>query len=227
MGYSNVLLLNNVGTILEAMKHITPELSRLRTVLPHRDYELPPTGVGMDPRGATPTEVTEALLRHDALPLGRALSRAYDGVSRILADEIGYRAGIDVERTVSALTPRAAAGREAVAEVMDAIRSRWSPVIFEGQKVLTLRLPLAHLSRESEVRPVPRSANGSRATPRAGRARRSGVKAGRGDQCHSVCARSRRQSARRASEQADRDRPMRPAAALKPWPRPPRFVWAG
>lgn len=156
--HSNVLLLNNVGTILEAMKHITPELSRLRTVLPHRDYELPPTGVGMDPRGATPTEVTEALLRHDALPLGRALSRAYDGVSRILADEIGYRAGVDVERTVSALDPlELQQVGEAVAEVMDAIRhSRWSPVIFEGRKGPShYAFPLAHLSRESEMRPVP------------------------------------------------------------------------
>ena len=204
-----------MGTILEAMKHITPELRGCGRSS-HRDYE--PLGSWHDPPGATPTEVTEALLRHDALPLGRALSRAYDGVSRVLADEIGYRAGIDVERTVSALDPlELQQVGEAVAEVMDAIRhSRWSPVIFEGRKGPShYAFPLAHLSRESEMRPVP-SLCVDRA-PRRGERERGEAASGRPRyQCHSVCSITSAVGSPSFVSRLTRDWPMRPAAALKP-----------
>ncbi|MBD3174251.1 MAG: hypothetical protein GF320_03655, partial [Armatimonadia bacterium] len=155
--HSNILLLNNVDTVLEALKHITPELSRARTVLPHQEYEPPPTAVGTDPKGATPSEVIDALSQREEMPVGRALGRSFDGISRILAEEVAFRAGMDVDRTVDSLQARE---RERLADTFTALMAdmaagRWHPVEFEGRRGPShYGFPLRHLESEAEMRPV-------------------------------------------------------------------------
>lgn len=155
--HSNVLFINSVGTILEAVKHVTPELSRARTVVPHSDYQAPPTAVGRDPREATCAEVVALLSAHEDAPLGRALGQAYDGISRVLAEEVAYRAGVDVERSVAALTvAQRSSVAEALVELMAQVRmGRWRPVVFEARHTPQhYAFPLRHLENECTMKPT-------------------------------------------------------------------------
>ncbi len=87
---SNILLLAPDGTIMDAIKRVTPEQSR-RPVLPHLHYQSPPP---LDkPSIASLTSLQLAgLLEAGEGPLWRRLVEAIAGMSPLLAREVVYRA---------------------------------------------------------------------------------------------------------------------------------------
>ncbi|MBR2661855.1 MAG: NFACT family protein [Clostridia bacterium] len=89
--HSNLLLLDEQDRILEATRHVNPEMSRVRQIQPGMAYLPPPAQDKLDP--GTLTEET-LYARLSALPAGklsRALADTVTGLSRASAEELACR----------------------------------------------------------------------------------------------------------------------------------------
>ncbi|MCL6431773.1 MAG: NFACT family protein [Anaerolineae bacterium] len=87
---SNILLLSPDGTIMDAIKRVTPEQSR-RPVLPHLHYQSPPPLDRPSVANLTPLHLA-GLLGAGEGPLWRRLVEAIAGMSPLLAREVICRA---------------------------------------------------------------------------------------------------------------------------------------
>ncbi len=88
--HSNILLVNlETGKIVDAIKHVTPDMSRVRPVLPGMVYELPPS------QGKVSVEeALEAPDRQELTPetAPTFLTNSVQGISKALAEELAARA---------------------------------------------------------------------------------------------------------------------------------------
>lgn len=62
--YSNIILLNSSDTIIDSLKHVDFEISRVREVMPGREYTLPLNAEKKDPFSVTNQEYTTLLAKH-------------------------------------------------------------------------------------------------------------------------------------------------------------------
>lgn len=90
--YSNIVLVDEAGAVMEAVKHIPSEINRYRVTLPRHPYVLPPPQNKQDPRGVSPQAVAQILAAAREQPLWQTLVSAYAGISPLLAREIVFRA---------------------------------------------------------------------------------------------------------------------------------------
>jgi predicted ribosome quality control (RQC) complex YloA/Tae2 family protein len=101
---SNILLVQQ-GVILDCLRRIGPDENRHRLSLPNHDYKLPPAQVGkLDPTRLQLTDL-EAAFDHNDDPKRKTqqvLSSRLFGVSPLLAKEIIYRAGSELNQLASA-----------------------------------------------------------------------------------------------------------------------------
>ena len=92
--YSNVILTDENGKIVDALKRVDAEMSSQRLVLPGVAYQLPPPQEKLCLLNASNSEVVAAV---KALPGDAALSKALlsvlQGVSPIVCREIEHRVG--------------------------------------------------------------------------------------------------------------------------------------
>ena len=102
--HSNIILVDEDGTVTDAIRRVSSMMSSVREVLPGRAYFIPETRNKRDPL----TETREAFLgdyvRQD-IPTADLIVRTYRGFSRIAAEELCGRAGVEHERAASSLTP--------------------------------------------------------------------------------------------------------------------------
>lgn len=101
--HSNLMLVNRNGIIMDAMRHIDAELSRVREILPARPYELPPSQNKLPAED----EGLEARLREAREGCGRKLENFLldhlQGFSAQLCREACLRAGLDGLRAAGGL----------------------------------------------------------------------------------------------------------------------------
>jgi predicted ribosome quality control (RQC) complex YloA/Tae2 family protein len=90
--YSNIILLDQSGAIMDSIKRVPSSINRYRTILPRQPYVPPPTQNKQDPRLLTATDLRLALEKHADVPLWRQLVNAVSAISPLLAKEIVYRA---------------------------------------------------------------------------------------------------------------------------------------
>lgn len=91
--YSNVILVDADGTVMDAIKRIPQDMNRYRVVLPHRPYAPPPPQTKLRPDIATVADVADAFERASTNQTAwQALVGAFAGVSPLLAREAVYRA---------------------------------------------------------------------------------------------------------------------------------------
>lgn len=92
--HSNIILLDyEKHVILDSIKHISPAYNRYRSILPGRDYIMPPAQDKQQTLDMTP----EALLRKidfNAGKLDRQIVQICQGVSPLIAKEIVHKAGL-------------------------------------------------------------------------------------------------------------------------------------
>lgn len=88
--HSNIILVDDKNIIIDAIKHVTSEISRVRQVLPHYDYMLPQNQGKLDPF-LNKAEVTELLSNINDLPTPNFLFSNIVGVSKQAAEEIVFR----------------------------------------------------------------------------------------------------------------------------------------
>jgi predicted ribosome quality control (RQC) complex YloA/Tae2 family protein len=95
--HSNIILLNESGKVLDAIKHIPPGLSSVRMIMPGTPYSRPPAQ-----DKASPLEAVEidffirqlSLLEGSTRKIQQSLYQRFNGISPIFASEICARAGI-------------------------------------------------------------------------------------------------------------------------------------
>jgi len=107
--YSNLILVGPDGTVLEAIKHVGPRMSRTRTTLPGHPYQLPAPPPNRRPAlGLNIFDWAHRLAQADAdEPLHRWLMGRFLGISKLVAQEIAARATGDPAARVGAAEPQA------------------------------------------------------------------------------------------------------------------------
>ncbi len=86
--YSNIIVIDGSGKVLDSIKRVDPEMSRVRTVLPGVLYETPPGQGKLNLFTATREEGKDAILAAKGADLSKALMGAYEGFSATLAREV-------------------------------------------------------------------------------------------------------------------------------------------
>jgi predicted ribosome quality control (RQC) complex YloA/Tae2 family protein len=89
---SNIILLDEDGTVMDSAKRVPASVNRYRTILPKRPYVAPPPQSKEQPLLVTTTRLREILAAHADRPLWRALVDGISGISPLLAREMVYRA---------------------------------------------------------------------------------------------------------------------------------------
>ncbi len=98
--HSNLILIDpEKNTILDGIHHVTPSVSRYRTVLPGRPYVAPPEQNKTDPLTVT-RDKFESLLQLNAGKLDQQLVNHFSGISPLVAREILHRAGLPTRENV-------------------------------------------------------------------------------------------------------------------------------
>ena len=89
--HSNLLLLDENGRILEATRHVNPEMSRVRQIQPGMTYLPPPAQDKLNPETLTEEKLYERLSAIPDARLSRALADTITGLSRGAAEELACR----------------------------------------------------------------------------------------------------------------------------------------
>lgn len=92
--YSNLTLTDENDTILDAIRHVNPEMSRVRTVLPGGHYELPPHQHKLDPETLTANQLAERMQTLPC-PLDKGLVESVAGMASQVARETCAQVGLD------------------------------------------------------------------------------------------------------------------------------------
>lgn len=90
--HSNIILVNQEGKIIDAVKRITDEMSSVRSVLPGMRYTLPPGQDKLNLLTATREEALAAFAKAKNQDFAKAIMQVYQGVSPILAREMAHAA---------------------------------------------------------------------------------------------------------------------------------------
>lgn len=148
---SNVILVDDQGLVMDSLKRVTPEMSRVRSILPKRPFVLPPPVQLPDPRTVTEQTLTNVL--QEAPPdaeIAALLVRGLAGVSPQAAREIVFRATGQADRTVASLSDEqrgALAG--AIRQLYGQLESgAWAPTVYrdeEGAVRAYSSVPMQHL----------------------------------------------------------------------------------
>jgi predicted ribosome quality control (RQC) complex YloA/Tae2 family protein len=89
--YSNLILIDAGGDVIDALKRVSSNINRAREILPHRAYVPPPPQAKLDPATLTETALARVLAENSGAPLWQTLVKHIAGVSPLLAREIARR----------------------------------------------------------------------------------------------------------------------------------------
>ena len=96
---SNVVLVDQDGSVLDALKRVGPTRNPRRPVLPHHAYQLPPAQDRLDPLEAASFErLAREAADTPARPLADLLASRLAGFSPLAAREAAFRAAGDLSR---------------------------------------------------------------------------------------------------------------------------------
>jgi predicted ribosome quality control (RQC) complex YloA/Tae2 family protein len=131
---SNIILVDDSGTILDSIKRVTPAMSRVRPILPHTPYSLPPSGDRIDPRAISAAQVEKILNDCDPKqPVAAALVPAIAAMSPQIGREIVFRVFGNAATRCGDRTP--ASSREIAVAIQWLFgvleRAGWQPSIYE------------------------------------------------------------------------------------------------
>lgn len=148
--HSNVILVDDDGEVMDAIKRVTPQMSR-RVILPRRPYFPPPLQDKISYASLTPSRLN-GLLQDDALrgPLWRKLLATVMGISPQLAREVVHRAAGDAQ----AEEADPAALLAAIDHLMGRAREGdWAPTVAleRGQVVEYAPYPMAQFPEREDV----------------------------------------------------------------------------
>ena len=89
--HSNLMLLDENNRILEAARHVSPDMSRVRQVQPGMTYLPPPAQGRLDPETLTADDLSARLQGNEQGNFARAVADQITGLSRPAAEELAFR----------------------------------------------------------------------------------------------------------------------------------------
>lgn len=89
--YSNLVLLDPAGEVLEPLKRVTANVNRARVILPQHAYVPPPPQTKLDPATLELAKLARVLEENHGVPLAQVLVKSIAGISPLLAREIVFR----------------------------------------------------------------------------------------------------------------------------------------
>lgn len=88
--YSNVILKDENNIIMDSLRHVTPSLSRVRSVMPSLEYAMPES-TKLNPLTISRATLTEMLEKRGQKKIKSYLSQFLQGISGQTADELLFR----------------------------------------------------------------------------------------------------------------------------------------
>ena len=133
--HSNLIFLDEEGTILDSIKHVSAQTSSVREVLPGRSYFVPLSGDKKDPLTTDEQEFMDYVFVR-SMPLQKAIYSTYTGISPVIAEELCFRAGIDSSISAGAAEEkeRIHLARQFSLMMEDVKEERFTPVIIYDRK---------------------------------------------------------------------------------------------
>lgn len=133
--YSNIILVDDAGVVIEAVKHVSAEINRYRVTLPRHPYVLPPPQSKADPRALSPLALAPVLAAAGDQPAWQTLVRAYLGVSPLLAREAVFRATASTNATAANVSAQALAA--SLSALLSAqYTQQWSPSLARADSAI-------------------------------------------------------------------------------------------
>lgn len=113
--HSNIILVED-NVIIDALRRVHENESRVRLIMPFEYYQLPPAQDKLDLFHTESATLIEAILSLSDAPLMRAIQSVLMGFGTMLAREIAFRAALDEQVILSSLTD---AERQRLTTVLD------------------------------------------------------------------------------------------------------------
>lgn len=153
--HSNIVLVDEDGLVRESVKRVTPSMSRVRPVLPKREYELPPPPDKPDPRQATSASMEQMIANaKSGDTLTNVLVRGFRSVSPQIGREVSFRV---LESTQTKMRDVEASSAADLARTLRALyqpmlTDAWDPKAYERDDLPVGygALPMQHLAAEAE-----------------------------------------------------------------------------
>ncbi len=101
--HSNIIFCDENGKIIDSIKHISAQVSSVREVLPGREYFITETQHKYNPLEASQASFL-ATACEKPFPAAKAIYSTFTGLSPTIASEICFRASVDGERPIAALS---------------------------------------------------------------------------------------------------------------------------
>ncbi len=152
--HSNLILVDASGSIVDSIKHVNYEMSRVRTVLPGQPYHLPPAQDKLDPLAMTAADI-EARFSSLPIPLQKALPESIAGMAALCAREVcaqlGLEGGVPCDQLNWAVVAPALEG------FWQNLQSRTAPVVLMDETGLALDFfPFPYLTfAKEQQKPLP------------------------------------------------------------------------
>lgn len=89
--HSNLMLVDEKDRILDAARHVSADMSRVRQIQPGLTYAAPPAQDKLAPEDAAAPELAARLAAQGDVPLHKALGQCVTGLSGVAARELAYR----------------------------------------------------------------------------------------------------------------------------------------
>ena len=153
--YSNIILMQD-GIIIDALRKVGTNSSRVRTVLPGDEYALPPQQDKLNLLETPVSEVIAAIKAKCDMKLSKAILDTCLGFGPVTAKEAAYGAGLPASMTVSQLNDGDFASLEnSLCEITDSFREPCGTatiVIDKNNKPLaTASFPLHYFTEETAL----------------------------------------------------------------------------
>ena len=91
--FSNVILVNENGRIIDSLRRVDEEISRVRLVLPAMEYTAPPRESRICMTECSDEVIAAKMQESPAMPLAKGVIRLFEGVSPIVAREWEFYTG--------------------------------------------------------------------------------------------------------------------------------------
>lgn len=158
--HSNLILIDDAGIVMESVKRVTSQMSRVRNVLPRKPYTLPPVPDKPDPRQITSAGI-ETLVRNAkaGTSIPDLLVRGLRGVSPQIAREAAFRLDGDLETTADTIDAERARDLSRIVRSLyePFLTGSWDPTVYQDEDGLVqayAAIPLSYLDEEYEAHEV-------------------------------------------------------------------------
>lgn len=127
--HSNIVLVSEGGTCIDAIKHVDSSVNTYREILPMRKYEMAPEQNKLSPESMS----VEQIPFDDTTSLRNLLISTFMGISPLVANEIAFRAGLDSKTTTFSKEELNGLNRVLKALSQQLVNREFTPCIVRGE----------------------------------------------------------------------------------------------